>query len=444
MPARKVHHFVIEGEFLTERARLMVLSETPGAAWRFLRDSLLGQDPGTTSQVAIEVLKGESRLIGDSSVGVEVEDEKDARLYLKQKSFIYSGRVRIEGAWYRPYKQIQSTKGIAEDFLMEEYLARFMGHGRRVVRIRKGDKTDFYLFEAVGEPPFWEDEKITTVEEAIADCKKAGRKIEVWDDVIPEGESDPTPPPPKKPRVTKALKEAAKKARDEEQARLDAKYAEEDRIQEERIEQFRAQVRKQAEEQGLPPIVLELEDGSPTEKGTLLEVPRAPFMHWALRLTKLGHLAPPWKPVAPSGLKMPGDNVYHTDWILGAGLSMGLSTYDSLEMKAAYRKMYEIVTEVTEFQSVVLSEGKGKAVEGTVGKDILVVPDAHPSRVPEMLKAKAVITEMGGMLMHLAIVARENKIAMFLMPGAVKKIPPGSLVFLDPKTGEVRIEYRFG
>ena len=38
--------FVVEGAFLTETARDLMLSERPAAAWRLLAENLLGGEPG--------------------------------------------------------------------------------------------------------------------------------------------------------------------------------------------------------------------------------------------------------------------------------------------------------------------------------------------------------------------------------------------------------------
>lgn len=180
-------------------------------------------------------------------------------------------------------------------------------------------------------------------------------------------------------------------------------------------------------------------EGDP--KRTEIRVPRAPFYQWALgRVAR--HLAPKWEPVAPSGMKLQLDDPYHTDWMLGAGLSLeddyGFLS-DTPINKATSQLRWEIMREHTSYEGVPFSHGKVAMVEGTVGKEILVVPDLRPFRQPEIVKAKAVLTNVGGALAHLAIIAREESIPMFMIPKATEKFPPGSYLHIYTKTGSVHL-----
>jgi hypothetical protein len=102
--------FVVEGAFLTETARDLMLSERPSAAWRLLAESLLGGEPGQADMVARQVLDGTKKLTGDSRVGVGVSDDgpsdPETARYLKNVAYIYAGRFRIGDAWYRPAAEV--------------------------------------------------------------------------------------------------------------------------------------------------------------------------------------------------------------------------------------------------------------------------------------------------------------------------------------------------
>jgi pyruvate,water dikinase len=69
---------------------------------------------------------------------------------------------------------------------------------------------------------------------------------------------------------------------------------------------------------------------------------------------------------------------------------------------------------------------------------ILVVPSTSPSYVPLMRKAKALITDHGGMMSHAAIVAREFNLPCIVgTKNATKILRTGDKVVLDLVRGEV-------
>jgi hypothetical protein len=75
--------------------------------------------------------------------------------------------------------------------------------------------------------------------------------------------------------------------------------------------------------------------------GRVVAVPRAPFMHWALaRHPSTGSL-PSWTTVSPSGLKMMNDDPFHTDWVLGAGLTIQ-EGYDENVTRPAWAQVAEL------------------------------------------------------------------------------------------------------
>ena len=70
--------------------------------------------------------------------------------------------------------------------------------------------------------------------------------------------------------------------------------------------------------------------------GRSVQIPRAPFTRWALSRVPgidLGRL-PTWDPISPSGIKMCNDDRCHTDWVLGAGLSIEDSYTDNVSRPA--------------------------------------------------------------------------------------------------------------
>jgi pyruvate,water dikinase len=78
-----------------------------------------------------------------------------------------------------------------------------------------------------------------------------------------------------------------------------------------------------------------------------------------------------------------------------------------------------------------------KMVEGA----IFVASETTPEFVPAMLKARAIITDLGSMLSHPAIVARELGIPAVVGTGeATKKLKDGMRVKVDGGKGVVFLE----
>lgn len=77
---------------------------------------------------------------------------------------------------------------------------------------------------------------------------------------------------------------------------------------------------------------------------------------------------------------------------------------------------------------------------GIVGTEILVCKMTTPQDVPLMMKSKGIITEMGGILSHAAIVCRElKKPCITNVAGATKKLKKGMMIEMNGATGEIKI-----
>lgn len=77
----------------------------------------------------------------------------------------------------------------------------------------------------------------------------------------------------------------------------------------------------------------------------------------------------------------------------------------------------------------------------TIEKDeVLVTSMTRPEFMPLMRKAKAVITDEGGLTCHAAIVSREMKIPCIISTkNATKKIKTGDMVEFDFDNGKIKI-----
>ncbi len=79
-------------------------------------------------------------------------------------------------------------------------------------------------------------------------------------------------------------------------------------------------------------------------------------------------------------------------------------------------------------------------VRGPVGKEILVRKMTVPTDIDVMMRSKGIITELGGILSHAAIICRElKKPCITAVPNATKKLKDGMLVEMNGGTGEITI-----
>jgi pyruvate,water dikinase len=70
--------------------------------------------------------------------------------------------------------------------------------------------------------------------------------------------------------------------------------------------------------------------------------------------------------------------------------------------------------------------------------EILVASSTTPDFVPLMRKAAAIVTNMGGMLQHAAIFAREERLPCIVGTGfATSAFRTGQLITLDFLSGEI-------
>jgi pyruvate,water dikinase len=80
-------------------------------------------------------------------------------------------------------------------------------------------------------------------------------------------------------------------------------------------------------------------------------------------------------------------------------------------------------------------EDNNKIQEG----DVLVIPFSDISWTPLFSKAKAVISESGGILSHASIVAREYKIPAIVSVEGVLNLKDGTIVVVDGFTGKISL-----
>lgn len=188
-----------------------------------------------------------------------------------------------------------------------------------------------------------------------------------------------------------------------------------------------------------------------TIDGKNIKVPLAPFENWCLWRGDGAHLALPWTTVCPSGLKMFGDDPYHTDFLIGAGLDLdAMADHDSPLSRLVWDMRQKIQEEKLGFKVAVLC-GTGqsqtlKAVHPKRGEEckpdeVAIIPNAGPHYVAAAMTAGAVICEQGGAMAHLVTVSREKDVKIVRVENARKLYPVGMHLVVDCQNGEVRVPF---
>lgn len=207
----------------------------------------------------------------------------------------------------------------------------------------------------------------------------------------------------------------------------------------------------------------------PDKSTRLLPVPKNAFLRWCLRnvdTAKFGKALPEWEPVCPSGLKVPNDDRFHSDWIIGAGLSwhsayaLGTpsSAFEESVQRAADRERMQVVKEWTNASFVTLCRNRrlpplrrgtivhAKPNSTVPAGSIAVVPHAGPEYQLAMESACSVgadglpgllMCEVGGKLAHLVIVGREAGCDVVMLPNALSVFSTGTRVSLNLETGDI-------
>jgi phosphohistidine swiveling domain-containing protein len=420
----------------------MFLSEKTIEAWRLITKGLHG---GTNlERIAQDVLDGKLKFVGNETDGINAVPDNDSETekYCEEVRYIFAGRCRIGSSWWRPRAKVEAfgpddahwamqngkrpaspfdgDGGAAAERFYKMRVQFYACDGERSVGCQVGGHVEYFVFEPCGEPPWWWDKQTNDPTKALEDFLAAGRHLQMegyaWRGATTE-KREPAKPDPRdeeRRRVRRAEEDA------EEDAEADAAEASEKRRQ--------ADLRARILEQAAGDLFeLKYEGGAVT-------APRAPFVNWALHRTTLWHLAPPWRCVSPPGLKLINDDPYHSDWYIGAGLDLK-NVYDGKLSEAASAEMFRLQEEYGNFECAVIVGGE--EVTGVVGREIVVLPDLRPERLEKLLGARAIITEAGGKMAHLAQIALERSIPIVLVPDACARYPEGARLTVSSAEGKV-------
>lgn len=438
-------HFRIEGEFITDIVRTRVREGRWDWSWKLLMEDLHGM----THDIAIKILRGDAKLTSTNTLGLEDDDDQE---YKRQLSWHFGGcYVTAAGRFMRPYAVVTSW---GPDDMVEEGLgarsARFAHNSlyyandakqdeKETCRIdypslRRGGMTqgDVLFHEIRGFPHTLVEHAGLEKRQEAVDAYMALPHVPRLDE---RGHNQLNPEPvPRLKLVPRTSNDPLKWIREQNLAgKTDPT-------------ELCKEILNAAGDDLFPLTV----------DGIVHMVPTAPFENWALNRTAWWHLAPKWTPFSPQGMKMMGDDPYHSDWILGGGFELEdwIFAGDGPLNDAAMDAMHEVQKRYFNAKVVVLSgdgfvEGKVVHIEpgarfehGEVG----IIKNAGPDYVfaaqDAVTRGAVLITEVGGAVAHLVTVFRAQNLKIVREADARKKYVEGRYIKVDLTNGQVTLTER--
>jgi hypothetical protein len=235
------------------------------------------------------------------------------------------------------------------------------------------------------------------------------------------------------------------------------------------LSMYRRKILDQAAQHGgLMRIALTEGDRKTPFNPPFAEIPKNAFIHWVLKgfdFEAHGKEVPVWTPVSPMGFKIPMDDPYHTDFLIGGGADPNekyhayMLNEEKIEnigmaiMQAAWQLRDKIAKEWTAGDFTVLSMTKDEYVGGKVVHAkpnepvppgcIAICANAGPDyqAALESVNAEgnkgALICEVGGKLAHLATVGREYDVLVLQANDALKKYREDMWLSIDMKSRKI-------
>lgn len=445
--------FRISGEFLTDFYRGLVTENKWVSAMNGLHQSL----HGITMDQVVLVLKGDAKLCGENN---DISFESDNAIeYKKELEWMYSGIFEnSNGSCYKPYAYVKTVGandavyarrklcGIPNDasmfycerikFYMENPNDDIMSEVPKQALQFFDNSISVILLGKCNTPPLW-IETHRSVDAAIIDFLN-NRKLKEIGAMDEDASSLKT-------NVNIASKtvihshdfndECQSKTHDtdtKEDANsiIDIERQEQEQLEfEKQIQTLRNEIIETANsyiygEKGW--FLLELKDGRS------IKIPRPPFEQWAFSKINVKNIAIPWDPISPTGMKMYGDDPFHTDWILGAGLDLNVMTnqyshpdvYDEAIHEAAWAKRFELVSEKLNFDFLPLCGNKkfnsrcfipdlkkDDPFDGFFNQEIIVIENldaTHFSLYQKIPDGSCILAGNGGPGSHMVIANKKD------------------------------------
>lgn len=491
--------FRVAGRDIAENARLRVLSEDWMGGIEYLMESL----GGINFHEATSILSGENTLVDvPEGMDLAPENPEIQKEYQEEFNLIYAGRIkkawRGETSWWVPVAVVSNIGPRDQDWRVitvgdkSLFLVRLRHYIEvdeciKVLNTRRildrelhvpcsSGMAYAFVFRKCSDPPMWLDRHRDPVDAVIA-WLEAGGVLEERGHIQWYGEpkepvkemerASPGPQDPVPAHLFKGTDEARAKARQKIQREEELKREQKHKDLLKRTKEAITQRADAMEDGWLDLEVKPLEESAITDadrkkhpewltmESYRIRVARVPFEHWTLRAfphEMVSKLLTPWDPLSPESLKLYEDDQYHSDWMLSADRDLfqdyASPIRDEPLQNAIFDAMNAIQTKYCNTQGVVLSSfggyKTGIAAHPGPGEDvkrgeIAIIPAASVDYDRALRSANAIITERGGPLAHVAIVAREEGRTVLQVPGAREKYPVGAHLAVDPANGTVEV-----
>ncbi len=457
--------FTAHAEWIVAGYRAMVLD----GRWREAYQSFKEDTDGLTTQMIENILKGSKTLVGitTSEEGVDLIDDtfETGRAYRDNMDDLFGGCVLINRRLFRPTTVVtdygpndrlaRSGMDPREDFILESYHDKLgkleVDPHSLIERAKRYAQTKEYIVEFCS----FEDRPDSKGKRDLAVIFEPGPDLPFW--VRPHRTTqDAVNASHKRLRFTGhereygSMKEWLKTNASDAAAATFVKYHEialdvepEPQTSPDYSSQIRA-ILKQNEEGGFGMRTVFFGD-----RAGAREVPNGPLLQWALarlqRIEAVDVKLPNWKPVNPSGIKLPMDDPSHTDWMMAADLL----DFHYHEIGPYMDKLCgDVQAEVLGTKATILVAGKSYAVgaikfcdsKTEVDADtVAVIKHAGVNYIDIARKAAAVITLNGGSMSHLAINGLSEGFLIVLDPKAREKFAEGNFVAIDAVNGTLEL-----
>lgn len=447
--------FRIEGSYVTEHARDIVLRGEWNQAINFLRESL----EGFTVEHALLVLSGEMTLTGDSNSGIDLVKDEDSTDYIREVKEVYLMDLFYEsGTLYKFERKISSSEFQA---MMARYNYKFDATFTPEVQLQAVER---YLSYAKNEKVF----RMNSVEYIVAvpvdancypmwynrsDFNRSHQEFYKNYYGIETVKIDKVKPVEQK-ELSEEEKSKNKKFINNMVNQRNQSYIEgvaedsEYESVEAMSDKLSEEVMEACKERNVTwdKVVVTGNNGEDVE----MNVPREIVIGYLSRDPSV------WKPVCESGLKMYNDSPWHSDLWLAMGNKLSADAYNMDEVNTQH--FYEAIDHYR-FQKLknvgdfaLLNDAKMKSFEGRIvfedskkitDKDILVLPNAGLKYESIARKAGMVITETGGQLSHLVIVGKEEMFPVVVMKDALHKLKGQYEITVDFENNKIIGSYQY-
>lgn len=338
--ATEICHFSVHGDYLTNLFRDIFLEEGYQKVYDIFNQSFCGD---IDVKFLNDILECKGKLVGVNDLEYTEDSWDDNPDYKRDYDYKFGGVVYHNKKYFRPYAIVKSW--VQADFSYaaaawdgspwkEQHYFVPLKRECRFNEVRSyyyvsqydedfevfTDNHNVYIFEELDfDMPYWMCDRFKrSFKAALDEFNKRGYHISIIDPVKELSEAETFI----EKSMQKMETEACFKA-DQEDFVINNKEFRENFAKQFTLQSYKKKILEQNGDDWVD-IIYKV-DGE--EK--MLKIPAKPFHQWCIGSGRLlgsenwdenVKKISPWETISPPGIKMVGDNLYHTDWVIGAGL----------------------------------------------------------------------------------------------------------------------------